>query len=266
MALEVWVLHLEKEKQMAIKHYLILVILFLLAACNKEGEIITFFEEQPQEGTVSQDAIVELVFESKTYTSFCVATAIHKNVLITAAHCINMAGGEIHLRRAGEGIGYSYKADAYIYPGWDIDEIAYWNKKKKDIALIVIRDASWTGTNSYMSILSGDLKNKLKLYLYQRKYELTPKVKIEIDYKDYFTAGSTKKAYVCFGDSGGPAFKNKILYGVLSAGHINKDTGCSYPYGGIFWTKLINDKTDWLIEILDEEANIKCTSKPIDYY
>lgn len=152
--------------------------------------------------------------------SGCTAAIVGPNALLTAAHCVSN-GGKVSFKHSG----LSYTSEGCVHhPG-------YKSNQTKDFALCKVKDVKepWISVNSDHNlvkvgdsiVLSGyGCTNKgggggADGYLRMGEARVT-----RVPTSSNFDIVSTGVAALCFGDSGGPAFKGSILIAVNSRGNI----------------------------------------------
>lgn len=152
----------------------------------------------------------------------CTAAIVGPNALLTAAHCVS-DGGNVSFSHSGK----KYKSEPCEHHS------GYKSNKTKDFALCKTKDVSepWANINTdHEFVKVGD---KILLTGYgcinsdgkgADGYLRVGEAKVvKIPTKDNFDIVSNAGAALCFGDSGGPAFKDNRLIAVNSRGNI-KDT------------------------------------------
>lgn len=150
----------------------------------------------------------------------CTAALVGPNALLTAAHCVGN-GGRVSFKHAG--LSYTSEGCAH-HPG-------YKENHTQDFALCKIKDVKspWVSVNADHNLVKvGDLivlsgygctdkggggGNDGYLRMGEAKVKRVPS-------GSNFDIVATGAAALCFGDSGGPAFKGSVLVGVNSRGNI----------------------------------------------
>lgn len=153
--------------------------------------------------------------------SGCTAAVVGPNVVLTAAHCVSN-GGRVSFKHSG--MSYTSEGCAH-HPG-------YKSNGTKDFALCKVKDVKepWISINTDHSlvkvgesiVLSGygctDKGGKGGSDGYLRMGEARVQ---KVPSGSNFDIVSTGVSALCFGDSGGPAFKGNVLVAVNSRGNID---------------------------------------------
>lgn len=195
------------------------------------------------------DSTVSLTHKNKG--SFCSGTLISKQVVVTAAHCLNKYD-EASIKNIsiyvgnGHPLGYQgqYKIMRWnIHPDYRADK-----KGKYDFAYIILEKEVKEKvsilpllTDSYDALEVYNPKNKVTLVGFgkterwitgvKHEVETTISEVTDINFQNFDLSGRTS----CFGDSGGPAFYTlengkTQLVGIASAGIADKSIGGSGIY------------------------------------
>lgn len=151
----------------------------------------------------------------------CTAALVGKNALLTAAHCVG-SGGKVSFKHAG--LSYTSEGCAH-HPG-------YKGNATQDFALCKIKDVKepWISLNTDHGFVKlsdtivlagygctdkgGTGGNDGYLRMGEAKVKRVPS-------GGNFDIVASGAAALCFGDSGGPAFKGSTLIGVNSRGNIS---------------------------------------------
>lgn len=150
----------------------------------------------------------------------CTAAVVGPNAVLTAAHCVS-DGGKISFKHAG--LSYSSEPCKH-HPG-------YASNKTKDFALCKVKDVKepWISVNTDHNLVKVGESIVLSGYGCTDKggkggsdgYLRIGEARVtRVPSSGNFDIVSTGVAALCFGDSGGPAFKGSLLVGVNSRGNI----------------------------------------------